>query len=407
MPGMLIALVVALPLPALAQGELALTAQEAVARALEANAQLAVQAAELAAAEAEAKAAGRPEPVRLALSPASIIEQLEAAVSSVLDLSGRRKWASRAARHELAATVAGNEEFRLELVAGTRAAYWQLRLAQDRELLAAAQATLARRTRDAAARLAQAGVGRRIDLDRAENDLREAELEQQAAAAEVRQAQAQLAALLALPPEAQLVATDDVPPSAAPAVSGLELQQRALASRPVMVQMAELARAALARVGISASEGKPDLELSLEREEGMNFGRALLDLPLIDFGTLRHGRRAARARAEAALAEAKVVEADIRAEVQSAAEALQSAATVEERLATDLIPRQASILAGLQRGYEARAVPLLDVLEAQTALQELERKRLDAVAERLDCQVRLERSLGAPLEAIDDDGNRE
>lgn len=385
-----------------AQEPTALTAEEAVARALEANAQLAVQAAELAATEAEAKAAGRPEPLRIGLSPATIIAQLEAAVSSVLDLSGRRRWASRAARHELAAAVAGNEEFRLELAAATRSSYTALRLAQERVTLAGEQAAVVRRTRDAVARLVEVGMSRRIDLDRAETALREAELEQQAAEAEVRQSEAGLATLLALPPETALLAADPLPPTGPPLPPGPELQARALAARPAMVRMDELARAALAQVGVTAAERKPDLELSLEREEGVNFGRALLDFPLVDFGTLKHGKRAARARAEGALAEVKVVEAEIREEVQSARDALAAAAEREAGLTEDLLPRQADVVARLQRGQAAGSVSLPDVLEAQSTLNELRAKWLEAVSDRLNSQVRLERSLGAPLEATVD-----
>ncbi|MBM3472291.1 MAG: TolC family protein [Armatimonadetes bacterium] len=407
MCGVLAGLILTWSGPVRAETALALTAEEAVARALDANARLGVQAAELAAAQAEAKAAGKPEPLRLALSPASIIQELEAAVSAVLDLSGRRKWASRAARHELAAAVAGNEEFRLELAAGARATYWELRLAQERVGLVGEQAVLAQRTRDAAARLVEAGVGRRIDLDRAGNDLGEAQLAQQVAAAEVRQVQSRLALLLVLPPETELTATDAIPTEAPRPAPGPELQAQALASRPAMVRVDRLARAALARIGIAGAERKPDLELSLAREEGVNFGRALLDLPLIDFGTIRHGRRAARARADAALAEVKVVEADIRQEVQSAADALAAASAQEARLTAELIPQQTDIVARLQRGYEARSVSLLDVLEGEATLQELRLKWLEAVGDRLESQTRLERAIGAATEETEDDGNRE
>jgi outer membrane protein TolC len=405
--GLVGGLALALAAAAAPEGVTAYTLDGAVARALEANAQLAVQAAEVAAARAEAKAAGRPDPLRLALSPASIIEQLEAAVSAVLDLSGRRKWASRAARHELAAAVAGNDEFRLELAAAARATYWELRLAQEGVALVGDQTGLAQQTRDAAARLAEAGVGRRIDLDRAENDLREAQLELLAATAEVRQAQSRLALLLALPPETELVATDAIPVELPVLASGPDLQAQALATRPAMVQTDELARAALARIGVAGAERKPDLELSLEREEGISFGRALLDLPLIDFGTIRYGKRAARARAEGAVAGVKVIEGEIRQEVQSAADALDAASRLEGRLADGLIPQQADIVARLQRGYDARSVTLLDMLEGQSTLQALRLKWLEAVGDRLEAQTRLERALGAATKETEDDSDRQ
>ncbi len=379
---------------------LVLTAEEAVERALSENAEVVVRAAELAAAQAEAKAAGRPPPLSLSLSPATIWEQLEAAVSAVLDISGRRKWASRAARHELAATVAGNEEFRLELAASTRSSYWRLCAAQERLAVAEGQVRLAEELRQATARLVVAGVAKGVDRDRSDNQLAKARLESEQAQAAIRQAQTELATLLQLPPETEIQAADDLPEPGPGALRGADLQEIALASRPAMRRVGALAEAALARAGVAGAERYPDLELSLEREEELNFGRALLELPLIDFGTIRHGKRAAQARAEAALAEVDVVAAEIRQEVQSAADTLSAGRTTERCLREELIPRQEGIASRLQRGYEARSVSYLDVLEAQTQLQELRAEWLDAVMDRLDARVRLERALGASLEEI-------
>lgn len=395
-------LVVAVVPPTCGQpGPLALTAEEAVDRALLANAELAVRAAELAAAQAEAKAAGRPPPVTLSLSPATIWEQLEAAVSAVLDISGRRKWASRAARHELTATVAGNEEFRLELAASTRSSYWRLRVAQERLEVAEQRVRLAEELQESTARLVAAGVARGVDRDRAEGELAEARLEVQRAQAAIRHAQTALAALLYLPPETQLQAVDHFPEQLAEVPSGADIQEIAISSRPAMREVGALAQAALARTSIAGVERYPDLEISLEREEEVNFGRALLELPLIDFGTMKHGRRAAKARAEAALIEVDVVEAEIRREAQSAADGLSAAGTAEQRLSEELIPRQEGIVSRLQRGYESRSVSYLDVLDAQRTLNELRAERLDAAMDRLDAQVRLERALGVSLEEIE------
>jgi outer membrane protein TolC len=130
-------------------------------------------------------------------------------------------------------------------------------------------------------------------------------------------------------------------------------------------------------------------------------------LPLIDFGTIRHGKRAARARAEAALAEAKVVEAEIRQEVQSAADSLAAATQRETQLAAELIPRQSDIVARLRRGYEAKSVTLPDVLESEATLQELRLEWLEAVADRVESQTRLDRAIGAAMKETEDDGNRE
>ncbi len=383
------------------QQTIELTVDGAVTMAMSHNVQMSVQAAELMAATAEAKAAGRPEPIRLSLSPASIWDNLEAAVSAVLDLSGRRKWASRAARHELAATVAGNEEFRLELAAATRSTYWHLRSSQERLMLAGENLAVVLEIQTAFARLVEEGMGRQVDLDQATSDSSAARGEQELAAASVREAQADLAMLIGVAPETDIAASDDLDLSLPTLPSGPELQDVALGSRPAMRRVQSLARASLASAHIAGAEHYPDLEVSLEREEGVNFGRGLLDLPLIDFGSIRHGKRAAHAYAQAAVAEVDVIEAEIRQEVQSAAVALKAAMQCERRLAAELLPRGEDLLGRLERAREAGSINRLEVLEARGQLMELRFEWLDAVEERLTATVRVERAVGLTMEEIE------
>ena len=75
---------------------------------------------------------------------------------------------------------------------------------------------------------------------------------------------------------------------------------------------------------------------------------------------------------------------------------------IEKRLNDELIPCQQDLVARLRRGYEARSVNYLDLLEAQAALQDLRSQWIDAVLERVDSHVRLERALGKPLEETSD-----
>ncbi len=125
----------------------------------------------------------------------------------------------------------------------------------------------------------------------------------------------------------------------------------------------------------------------------------------MDFGTIKHGKRAAKARANAALAEVVVVEAEIREEVQHAVDTLLAAVAAEARLRDELIPRQTDIVGRLQRGYDARAVNYLDLSHAQGTLQDLRNQWLDAVTDRLDALVRLERAVGTPLEETENADN--
>ena len=382
---------------------LTLTLEEAVQRALVQNAEMAARAAKAVAAEAEATSAGRPPPLQLSLSPATIIEELEAAVVAVLDISGRRKWASRAARHELAAVLAGNEEFHLELVAGVKSTYWRLRVAQERLAVAQSGVTISEEVRRSADRLLQAGMGRRVDLDRAASGLDRARLTERQAAAAVRGAQTDLARLMYVPPESAIIATDALPVAAPSLPPGPDLQRLALETRPAMRKMSALVEAARARVGLARTERAPSFEVSLEREEEVNFGRALLELPLVDFGTIRHGTRAARADVQAAKQDAEVVQAEIRAEVQSAADALAAESVVVQRLRDDVLPRQADIVQRLQRGFERRAVSYADLLQAQAELNEVREQWLQTTTAWLEAQARLERAVGAPLEGMSND----
>lgn len=206
-----------------------------------------------------------------------------------------------------------------------------------------------------------------------------------------------------VPPESAIIATDALPVAAPSLPPGPDLQRLALETRPAMRKMSALVEAARARVGLARTERAPSFEVSLEREEEVNFGRALLELPLVDFGTIRHGTRAARADVQAAKQDAEVVQAEIRAEVQSAADALAAESVVVQRLRDDVLPRQADIVQRLQRGFERRAVSYADLLQAQAELNEVREQWLQTTTAWLEAQARLERAVGAPLEGMSND----
>lgn len=377
-----------------------LTADQAVEQALANNARLRVMAAEALAARERAEAAGRPDPIRLSLNPATILEQVGATISQVLGISSKRKYASRAARHELAALLAGHEEYRLELVAATRFAYWELDVAQ--RLVEALEEDLADADELArsAASLADAGAVPRDEVVVEQAERADASDALITARGAERAARAQLALLLGAPATTLLVATDDPTPEPVLLPPTVDLVNEALSRRPALAEVAALEAAARDGVGLARAERDPEVGVGLAFEDLRLFGAASIDLPAIDFGSIRHSVAASRASAEAAAAEAEVVRQEIEAEVTLSVAALEQALARVEVLERERLPRRRTLLEAAERRYAAGAETGRTVVVARREYNAARRERLDACLGVLAATAGLERAIGGPWASI-------
>lgn len=375
---------------------LSLSVDDAVAYALEHNARLQVAAAHARAAEERAEAAGKRDPIRFSLNPATILEQATAFITDVLGLSNKRKHASRVARHELAVVLASNAEFELELIASVKSTYWAVSLARSDLLALRTDVERAGAVRAHAQRLHEAGATDRMSVELAEIRLSAAEAALAEGAARLDTAQANLYMLLGIPLAAELDLVD------APALELIQpppsedLVALAQAWRPAVERVMALVGAAEAGVGVARAERLPEVSLGVGWEESQLFGYADVQFPLLDFGSIRHNIRANEADRRAAELELAALRQELGVEVLSAHNRLVSAQVVARAAADDAARREALAEAARAR-LGAGAAALTEVLDAQSEASESLRALYEAQLSLLDAAASLERSVGVPL----------
>lgn len=378
---------------------LELSLDAAVEHALVHNADLMAGSARVLAARERAEAAGRRPPLRLSLNPASLLEQASAFLGDVLGISSKRKYDSRIARQELAATVASEEEFRLELIASVRSTYWSLALGEERLRLASEAAALLERVTEDARALREKGAATTTEVLLAEAEAAEARGELAEAEEALATDRARLARLLGLPADSAVALTD------APAVTEADIPDAATLTalaerqRPAMAEIAAIVAGADARVGLARAERRPTVTLEAAYEEMRTFGIAGIEFPLIDFGTIRHGIRATEAERKIAEAQLEALRQELRAELSTVLARLSSARAryalglERERGAGSLLTRDSEraelgdIAASAVREAQHRA--LLAQLERQSA-------QLDVLL----AEIALERATGIAFDQI-------
>ena len=384
---------------------LSLTAPEAVQVALEQNAALRVRAAEVEAAREQAKSLGKPPPIDFSLSLSSIIEELEWVVSKLFGFIGERKYASKAARAEHAALVAGNAEFVLELTAATKAAYWSLALAGRAIEVAHTKVQQSEQVRDATQALFDAGAGMHLDVARAEVELLAAQQELSSARTTRQAANATLALLLGERPDRCLIATEQMTRTQLPPLSGSALQQIALTKRPALTRLQALVQAAQQGVKLTRAQRVPQIALGATKGGGIRYGFLELSFPLIDLGSIRHSVRSAQWTEKAIRAELEVIRQEICAEVEQALVRLREADQRLATITTERMPQRADIVARIYRGYEQKALTLLDLLDAQRQLNDLRSEETSAWDDYYTAAAGLERAVGVPLTNLEGEHN--
>lgn len=380
---------------------LPLTAAEAVELALGQNAALRVRAAEVEAARERATSLGKPPPIEFSLSLTSIIEELEWVVSKLFGFIGQRKYASKAARAEHAALIAGNAEFLLELTAATKAAYWSLALADRAIDIADTKVQQSEQIRDATQALVDAGAGMQLDVARAEAELLAAEQEAISTRTMRQAANATLALLLGERPHRLLIPTEEAARADRDLPSGEVLQEVALAERPAVTRLQALAQAARQGINIARAERIPRIAIGATREDEVRFGFLDFSFPLIDLGSIRHSVRSARWTEKAIRAELEVTRQQIRVEVEGALTRLTEANQRLTTITAERIPRQEEIVARVRTGYDLQALILLDLLDAQRQLNDLRTEQLAAWDDYFTAAAGLERAIGVPLTGLE------
>jgi len=357
----------------------------------------------VAAAEADRLAAGQAPNPQFSISTTSINPRTgigggslsQKRVDSVLRLEqlvergDKRELRQQVAGAMVEAAGRGLADVQRQSLLQLRAAYWELRLAQERQAIAEESAGLFRRSVGAAERRLKVGdvagteVARlRIEAGRAENEARGAQ-------ADLERARLNLAYLIGKEQEADsLRASEPWPALEADAGNGPAAVTAPLEGRPdvqaarARVQAAEaareLARAAQTRdvaVGVQFEHYPPGNE-SPNNTYGLS-----LSVPLF----VRHAYEGEIARAEADLLGARIQEEQVRALAQgesAQADSLLRAAVARRRqLESGLLAEAERVATATEFAYVRGALGLMELLDARRTLRAV---RLDAAALRAD-----------------------
>jgi outer membrane protein TolC len=295
-----------------------------------------------------------------------------------------------------------------ELVAETRAAYFEAVAAREARAVTRSNSDLARRSLEGVRRQVGAGQASKSEEALAEGLALGADYAFQRSERDVASSVRRLAALLSL--DADLLAVELNDPLPAPIARGYDREsivERSLGSR-ADVRAAERAVAAAAervrlernsRFGLGAG-------VSAERPEGggstdfLVGPAASIELPIFD------QNQAQISRAEFELAERtkerEALLSEIRQEVRAALDRAEIAARVASFARDEFVPQSVSTALLAERAYELGDTTVLTLLQAQKAALDARRMEVEALLDAARSRIELERAVGSPLEALPD-----
>jgi outer membrane protein TolC len=411
---------------------------ELIARALQNSPQLPLGRENLEAARQRAGAArGLLNPTLQAvprLAGNSEAADTEIIVSQPLDLFGRRRAQARVLSAQVRGAEADNLLAQRTLIVQVKNAATDLFAAQEAENLGVSQVEVARLFRDAAARRAQLGDVPAVQAQRAGLELLRTQNELTSARAERLVRRAALNGIIGQAPETPLrvvlpISTDfavvlpptielptaqagDISTPATPVLgassqigSDLVAQREALLpgalQRPDIVSTQAAIEAREAQVRAIARGRYPEVELQLRR--GSFFGegasstalRAVVTVPLFDFGSLGREKKAAQSEVRAGQSQLALLRQQAATQVEQALIRLEQQRRTAETYRTGIVPQTLDLLRKTQIGYAQGASTYLEVLEAQRTLRAVQTEYLQALVGTRTSEAALESALGA------------
>ncbi len=321
-------------------------------------------------------------------------------LSQVIEVQGQRR-----IRTEIAAANLGQTEWNIRdaerrILADVMWAFAKLLEAQERLKLAEETVALAEETRETARKQLEAGEVPRLDLLRADVELRRVLTRQVAEKRRVAAARKNLNLRLGRTPDAPLRAEG---PLLLPETPGprSELLQRALELRPDLKAAEAGLQSSRRRVSLVRAERLfPEVEVALRYEEDRDFDqrdrRVVLDLtiPLPLFNRRQGELEAAFGEELRQEAQIALVRARIETEVAIAFEQFQSSQQIVEQYVQRILPEQEQNFRLLREGYTLGQFGLTDVLLGQRELIGVRFDYLKAIGDFNTAVVELRRAVG-------------
>lgn len=425
------------PVPAIATAvpaEPEISLDELLRRALANNPQLPLARGHLEAARERAKGArARSNPVLQVipgLGGTAEARDEEILLSQPVDLFGRRRAKAGVADTEVRRAGAESALAERNLVVNVKTAAAELFAAQEAETLGQVQLEVAQLFRDAAARRAQLGDVPPVQAQRAELELLRMQNELAVAQAERVTRRATLNQLAGQAPETPLrvaiplsgSGTDllrvptagtalslPAPGANAAPASDVDLADvraqllPALTARPDILGAQASVEGRRAQAQVLRRERLPELQLQARRSAVTGSGstalRAVITMPLFDFGSNKRERQALEAEARAGEAQISLLRSQAALQVEQALVRLRQHQQMVERYRNGILPLTLDLLRKTQIGYAQGASSYLEVLEAQRTLRQVQTEYLQALAATRTSEAQLESALGSPLPA--------
>ncbi len=174
-----------------------------------------------------------------------------------------------------------------------------------------------------------------------------------------------------------------------------------LMTRPDIVGAQATLEARRAQIGVLRSERRPGIEIQARRSAVTGSGstalRAVIVVPLFDFGSNRGERRALEAEVRGQEAQIALLRSQAAAQIEQALIRLQQQRQTVERYRTGIVPQTLDLLRKTQIGYAQGASTYLEVLEAQRTLRQVQTEYLQALVGTRTSEAQLEGALGATL----------
>ena len=170
-------------------------------------------------------------------------------------------------------------------------------------------------------------------------------------------------------------------------------------TRPDIVGAQATLEVRRAQVRVVQRERRPDIEIQARRNaitgSGSTALRAVIVVPLFDFGSNKRERRALEAEARAQEATIALLRSQAATQVEQALIRLQQQRQTVERYRTGIVPLTLDLLRKTQVGYAAGASTYLEVLDAQRTLRQVQTEYLQALVGTRTQEAALESALGA------------
>ena len=171
-------------------------------------------------------------------------------------------------------------------------------------------------------------------------------------------------------------------------------------ARPDIVGAQATLEARQAQVNAISRQRLPEVELQVRRGSFFDGAsgtalRAVITLPIFDFGGIGREKKAAQAEVRAGQAQLELLRAQATTQVEQALIRLQQQRQTVENYRLEIVPQTLDLLRKTQIGYAAGASTYLEVLDAQRTLRAVQTEYLQALVGTRTGEAALESALGA------------